>query len=127
MKLKIKNKIVVSIFFLLFLLYGCGGKPVIFFEKEEYDIGKVARGQRVKKEIFIYNRGSGLLKIKRIATDCHCTVAKGIDTEIEPNGKGKIEIVYDGKSFGYFEQIIEVFSNDKEHSPIMLILKGRVK
>ncbi len=68
MRLRIKNKTIVITFFLLSLLYGCGEKPVIFFEKEEYDIGKVVRGQKVKKEIFVYNKGKGILKIKRITT-----------------------------------------------------------
>lgn len=110
---------------MLFFFYSCAGKPIIFFEKEEYDIGRVKRGQFLKKEITVYNRGKGTLKIERITTSCHCTVLKGFDALIEPSGKGEIVILYDAKNYGYFEQIFEVFSND-EHSPKILVLKGYV-
>ncbi len=77
MKFMKKNKSILLFLFLLpYIFSSCVKEPTISFDKEEYDIGTVKRGEFTEKTITVYNKGKGVLNIKKITTDCHCTVVK---------------------------------------------------
>ncbi|TWO31571.1 DUF1573 domain-containing protein [Seonamhaeicola sediminis] len=122
MRLKILNKIG----FFLLILIGCNSDyPEISFSQKIIDIGEIKRDTIIDVSFKFKNIGKEILIIKRITTDCHCTVPKDYVKRIEPNRKGEIKISYHSRGYGYFEQLISVFSNSQKNEEL-LILKGTV-
>ncbi len=110
----------------MLLFVSCTRKsPKIFFEAETIDIGKVKVDTVIDVFFKFTNIGKRVLKIERVTSDCHCTIARDYQKNTKPNQEGKIKITYHSKGIEYFEQLIEIHSND-ENSPSLLILKGRV-
>ena len=122
-----KLKKIVKLFLIVFFVSCTKEYPKIAFETKTIDIGKLKRDTIIDVFFKPRNIGKSNLIIERITSECHCTVAKDFQKNIEPDQEGKIKISYDSnKGFGYFEQLIEVFSN-AENSPSLLILTGRVQ
>jgi hypothetical protein len=85
--------------------------PVIEFESELIDYGKIdlnADGVRVFK---FKNTGKSPLIISNIKSSCGCTVPKKPTEPIMPGKTGKIEVKYDTKRLGGFSKMITVSSN----------------
>ncbi|WP_186525869.1 DUF1573 domain-containing protein [Seonamhaeicola sediminis] len=108
------------------ILIGCNSDyPEISFSQKIIDIGEIKRDTIIDVSFKFKNIGKEILIIKRITTDCHCTVPKDYVKRIEPNRKGEIKISYHSRGYGYFEQLISVFSNSQKNEEL-LILKGTV-
>ena len=123
MKLRKISEVLIVI--LLVLVSCTKERPEIDFEEKTIDLGIVKADTVINVFFKPINIGKNNLKIERVTSDCHCTVARDYQKNIEPNQKGEIKVTYHSKGFGYFEQLIEVFSN-AENSPSLLIIKGRV-
>jgi len=90
--------------------------PVIEFETEIIDYGKIelkADGVRVFK---FKNTGKSPLVISRVQSSCGCTVPKKPTEPIMPGASGEIEVKYDTKRSGGFSKTITVYSNATEPS-----------
>jgi len=85
--------------------------PVITFESEVIDYGKIelkSDGMRVFK---FTNTGKSPLIISNIKSSCGCTVPKAPEEPIMPGKQGTIEVKYDTNRPGGFSKMITVYSN----------------
>ncbi len=99
--------------------------PVIEFETEVIDYGKIdlnADGLRVFK---FKNIGKSPLVISNIKSTCGCTVPKKPTEPIMPGETGEIEVKYDTKRAGGFSKMITINSNASEPAK-RLRIKGIV-
>lgn len=100
--------------------------PVIEFEQDEFDFGKVAQGQKVMHTFKFKNTGKSDLVIMSVKPTCGCTVPSDWTKEpIKPGEGGEIKVEYDGSGNGVVKKLITVNANTKP-SYNKLYLKGEV-
>lgn len=89
-----------------------GNGPVIKFEKEIYDFGKVKAGDKVSYSYSFVNTGKSPLIITDAVASCGCTIPKWPKKPINPGEKNAIEVIFDstGKS-GLIDKQITVTAN----------------
>lgn len=69
--------------------------PVIEFEKDIHDFGKVIQGEKVSIGFKFKNTGSADLLIAQANTSCGCTVPTFPKTPIKPGNEGTITVMFD--------------------------------
>ncbi|WP_207423612.1 DUF1573 domain-containing protein [Desertivirga brevis] len=86
--------------------------PVIKFEKNNYDFGKVAEGEKVTYEFKFENTGKSPLIISNATASCGCTIPEFPHAPIPPDGTGVIKVIFNssGRS-GMQNKVITVTSN----------------
>ncbi len=96
--------------------------PVIDFEKEEHDFGKIVQGEKVSYDFKFTNIGKGNLVISSAAASCGCTVADFPKEPIPPGKTEKITVEFnsEGKS-GYVEKTITIVTNAEPNTRILKI------
>ena len=80
-----------------------GKKPVIHFDKTEFDFGKILQGEVVSYTFHFTNTGDAPLIITNVDKSCGCTASDYPRTPIEPGGTGEIKITYDSKGHHGFQ------------------------
>ena len=91
------------------------------------DVGKVAKGEKVKLDFEIRNDGPVELVITNVRPTCGCTVAS-FDAKIAPGATGKIHAEIDTVDFtGPIAKTITVLSNDPVNPRVTLTIKARVE
>jgi len=122
---------------LLFLLTGCGGNngnqlstdlvknpktalgdedmsdlPVIEFDKEVHDFGKVYQGEKVTFNFKFKNVGKSNLLITRVNTSCGCTASEFPREPIKPGERKSLRVTFDSDGRkGVQNKTITVVSN----------------
>lgn len=87
-------------------------KPVIQFEKTEYNFGKILQGEVVSYTFHFINAGNAPLVITGIDKSCGCTAGDYPRDPIAPGQRGDIKITYDSKGhFGFQSRTVTVISN----------------
>ncbi|MBX7182733.1 MAG: DUF1573 domain-containing protein [Bacteroidia bacterium] len=71
--------------------------PVMTFEKDVYDFGKIIQGEKVTHTFTFTNTGKTDLIISAANTSCGCTVPSFSKTPVKPGEKGKIDVVFDSE------------------------------
>ena len=99
--------------------------PIITFDKETIDYGKIALGANGTRVFTFKNTGKSPLIISRIQSSCGCTIPKKPTAPILPGKTGEIEVKYDTKRPGGFSKMLIVFSNATEKAK-RLRIKGIV-
>ncbi|GIV27879.1 MAG: hypothetical protein KatS3mg027_1693 [Bacteroidia bacterium] len=96
--------------------------PIIDFEEEEHDFGKIVQGEKVTYDFKFTNVGKSNLVISNAAASCGCTVADFPKEPIPPGKSGKITVEFnsEGKS-GYTEKTITVVTNCEPNTKILKI------
>ncbi|MEW6773172.1 MAG: DUF1573 domain-containing protein [Bacteroidota bacterium] len=96
--------------------------PIIDFEEEEHDFGKIVQGEKVSYNFKFTNVGKSNLVISSAAASCGCTVADFPKEPIPPGKSGKITVEFnsEGKS-GYTEKTITVVTNCEPNTKILKI------
>lgn len=96
--------------------------PIIDFEEEEHDFGKIVQGEKVSYDFKFTNVGKGNLVISNAAASCGCTVADFPKEPIPPGKTGKITVEFnsEGKS-GYTEKTITVVTNCEPNTKILKV------
>lgn len=104
-----------------------GPQPKITFEKEEYDFGTIAIGEKVVYAYNFKNTGDAPLLIADVKPSCGCTSLKDWPRDpIAPGESGKITIEFNSSGFpGSITKTIAVNSNAIPKSTY-LKLKGQV-
>jgi len=104
-----------------------GPQPKITFEKEEYDFGTIAIGEKVSYSYNFKNTGDAPLLIADVKPSCGCTSLKDWPKDpIAPGESGKITIEFNSSGFpGAISKTIAVNSNAIPKSTY-LKLKGQV-
>ncbi len=91
------------------------------------DVGKVAKGEKVKVDFEVRNDGPAELVITDVHPTCGCTVAS-FDARIAPGAVGKIHAEMDTVDFaGPIAKTLTVLSNDPVQPRVMLTIKARVE
>jgi hypothetical protein len=69
-------------------------KPVMKFEKETHDFGKIATGSKVTYEFKFTNTGKSPLIIKDAIASCGCTKPEWPSAPIKPGENGVIKVTF---------------------------------
>ncbi len=85
--------------------------PIIEFEHDVIDYGKIERKSDGKRVFVFTNKGNSPLIISRIQSSCGCTVPKKPTEPIMPGKKGEIEVKYDTNRLSGFSKTLTVYSN----------------
>lgn len=86
--------------------------PVIKFEEEIYDFGKITDGESVMYEFKFTNVGKTPLIISNATATCGCTIPEYPTTPIKPGKGGKIKVIFNslGK-VGLQDKVVSIISN----------------
>jgi hypothetical protein len=89
-----------------------GGLPVIQFDKDVHDFGKLIAGEKASFGFRFTNAGSADLLISQVNTTCGCTIPKFPKTPVKPGEKKEITVTFDseGKK-GMQQKSITVVTN----------------
>ena len=100
--------------------------PLIKFEEEVHDFGKIIEGETVSYSFKFTNAGKSDLIIADVSTSCGCTVPSFPKTPIRPGEQGVIKIAFSsaGKR-GYQTKNIVVVANTQPNST-MIRIKAQV-
>ncbi|MCX2429291.1 MULTISPECIES: DUF1573 domain-containing protein [unclassified Pedobacter] len=86
--------------------------PVIVFEREIFDFGKIVQGDKVNHEFKFKNAGKSPLIISNATATCGCTVPEVPKDPILPGKEGSLKVVFNstGKQ-GMQDKVITINSN----------------
>jgi hypothetical protein len=101
---------------------GGGDKPMIQFDEEVHDFGKITQGEKVSYSFHFKNTGNANLLISSAAASCGCTVPTPPKDPIAPGAENKIDVTFDsnGKS-GRFDKQITVITNCDPNTKVLKI------
>lgn len=68
--------------------------PIIKFEKEQHDFGRLSKGEAVSYSFKFTNTGNADLLVKECTATCGCTVADFPKNEIKPGESGFITVTF---------------------------------
>ncbi|HET8827983.1 MAG TPA: DUF1573 domain-containing protein [Pelobium sp.] len=86
--------------------------PVIKFEKEIYEFGKIKQGESVSYNFKFENVGKSPLIIKEATATCGCTVPEFPKEPIPVGGSGQIKVTFnsEGKE-GLQDKVVTILAN----------------
>lgn len=96
--------------------------PVIAFEKDYHDFGRLVSGEKVTIGFKFKNTGKSDLVLSQVKTGCGCTVSKFPREPIKPGEGGLIQVSFDstGRN-GIQNQTVTVVSNCQPNQTILRI------
>lgn len=102
--------------------------PQVVFDEKINDLGDIMQGEVVTSEFTITNAGQKTLILRKIDTNCGCTVAKIDKNDIIPGESIQLKVAFDsGSRKGTQHKTIIVYSNDPRNSVTLLTVKSSVK
>ncbi len=89
-----------------------GSAPVLKFDKEIYDFGKIKAGDKVSYSYSFVNTGKSPLIITDAVASCGCTIPSKPNKPINPGQKDAIKVIFnsEGKS-GLIDKQITITAN----------------
>ena len=72
--------------------------PILSWQKKEINIGELTMEENKTAIIYFRNTGESELKIKKISSNCNFIKTQSPQTTLQPNEKGKIFILIEGKN-----------------------------
>ncbi len=96
--------------------------PVITFEKESHDFGKITQGEKVSYSFKFKNTGGSDLVISSAYGSCGCTVPNYPKTPIAAGAEAVIDVVFnsEGKA-GKVQKTVNIVSNTVPNSKVITI------
>jgi hypothetical protein len=86
--------------------------PVMKFEKETHDFGKIKEGDKVTYEFKFTNTGKSPLIIKDAVASCGCTKPEWPKAPIQPGADGAIKVTFNSAAkMGLQDKQITITSN----------------
>lgn len=103
------------------------GGPVLNFETESYNFGKIKKGESVSYDFKFKNTGRIPLIIKEAIAMCGCTVPEPPKEPIQPGASSVIKVVFnsEGKPVGEVKKGITVTSNALNNT-VQLLITGEI-
>lgn len=96
--------------------------PVLEFEKDFHDFGRVIQGEKVSFGFKFTNKGKSDLIISRVSSSCGCTVPDFPKTPIKPGETHKIDVKFDSEGRrGYQNKTITIVSNTQPNTQVIRI------
>jgi len=101
--------------------------PEMVLPAAEFDAGNVNKGDLIKHDFIVENKGKGTLEITHVQPACGCTVTE-FDKTIAPGKSGKITATVNTANFsGPIQKTISVTTNDAKLANFQLTIKAVVK
>lgn len=89
--------------------------PVIVFERDIFDFGKIVQGESVQHEFKLKNTGKSPLIISNATATCGCTVPQVPGEPVLPGKEGVIKVIFNSEGkMGMQDKVITVTSNASE-------------
>lgn len=86
--------------------------PILSFEKDFHDFGKLISGEQVTYAFKFKNTGKSLLLISNVSTSCGCTVSAFPKQPIKPGEGSTIDVSFDSEGrHGLQTKTVTVFTN----------------
>ncbi|MBU1372336.1 MAG: DUF1573 domain-containing protein [Bacteroidetes bacterium] len=86
--------------------------PVMKFDKDTYDFGKIVQGEKVSYNFTFVNTGKSPLIIKDAVATCGCTVPEPPTDPIQPGQKSKINVVFSSAGkMGLQDKVVTITAN----------------
>ncbi|KIA91559.1 hypothetical protein OC25_21175 [Pedobacter kyungheensis] len=86
--------------------------PVIVFERDIYDFGKIEQGEKVKHDFKLKNTGKSPLIVSNATATCGCTIPQVPGEPILPGKEGIISVVFNSEGkMGMQDKVVTVTSN----------------
>jgi hypothetical protein len=105
-----------------------GALPIISFEKDFHDFGKLISGERVTYSFKFKNTGKSLLIISNVSTSCGCTVSSFPKQPIKPGEGATIDVSFDSEGrHGLQTKSITVFANTQPPTTTLRIQSSVVE
>ena len=92
-----------------------GPQPRILVSEEEWDFGKVTRGEKPTHIFIVKNGGEGDLIIEGVKGSCPCIEVSISTTLIQPGESAELKVSYDTTDYvGKDEKHLHIYSNDPQ-------------
>ncbi len=100
-----------------------GSAPVMVFNEEKHDFGKITQGEKVSYSFVFKNNGGSDLVISSAQGSCGCTVPTYPKGPVKPGQESKIDVVFnsEGKS-GVVEKTVTLVTNCNPSTKILTIV-----
>ena len=86
--------------------------PVIEFEKDVHDFGRVIQGEKVAYGFKFKNTGKSDLIISKVSSSCGCAVPDFPKVPIKPGESRKIDVKFDSQNRpGFQNKSVTIISN----------------
>jgi hypothetical protein len=96
--------------------------PVLQFEEETHDFGKMMEGEKLQYAFKFKNVGTGDLVIRSANGSCGCTVPEWPHEPIPPGGTGIINITFDSSGkHGMQHKTVTIISNTVPNTKVLNI------
>lgn len=96
--------------------------PLITFENDFYDFGKIIMGEKVSYNFKFTNTGKTDLIISRVTSSCGCTIGNFPKQPIKPGESNKIEVKFDSENRrGFQNKTVNVLSNAQPSTTVLRI------
>lgn len=103
-----------------------GDMPVLEFEKDFHDFGRIIQGEKVSYSFKFTNSGKSDLIISKVSTSCGCTVPEFPKTPVRPGESNKIAVKFDSENRrGFQNKSITIISNTQPNA-VVLRIKAQV-
>jgi hypothetical protein len=99
-----------------------GAAPVMAFQEEKHDFGKITQGEKVSYSFIFKNTGGSELVISSAQGSCGCTVPTYPKQPVKAGEESKIDVVFDseGKS-GLVEKTVTLVTNCNPSTKVLTI------
>ncbi len=99
-----------------------GSAPVMLFNEEKHNFGKITQGEKVSFSFIFKNTGGSDLVISSAQGSCGCTVPTYPKEPVKPGEESKIDVVFnsEGKS-GVVEKTVTLVTNCNPSTKILTI------
>jgi len=125
-----RNSLLIIMLLVISQLMMAQSKPVMRFEKKEYDLGTLkftSESKKVKLKYMFKNTGNAPLIINRVQTSCGCTISEWTKKPVPSGAKGHVYAILDLKGkIGLIRKTLFVYSN-ASNEVIQLYIKGIIK
>jgi len=92
-----------------------GLPPRILVSEEQWDFGKVTRGEKPIHIFIVKNGGEGDLIVESIKESCTCIETSISTNRIKPGGSAELKVSYDTTDYvGKDEKHLHIYSNDPQ-------------
>ena len=99
-----------------------GSAPLMVFNEEKHDFGKITQGEKVSYSFVFKNKGGSDLVISSAQGSCGCTVPTYPKGPVKPGQESKIDVVFnsEGKS-GSVEKTVTLVTNCNPSTKVLKI------
>ena len=99
-----------------------GSLPVLVFQEQSFDFGKITQGEKVSHTFVFKNTGGSDLVISSAQGSCGCTVPQYPRQPIKPGETAKVDVTFnsEGKA-GKVEKTVTVITNCEPNTNVISI------